>query len=71
MEQKQEKERVFELEQDRRRILEQKEAWEKRGTTGDVMAEVSTKSPVDNKNYNNPGNLKKSSIVGLPDILFP
>ena len=60
LEQKREKERVFELEQDRRRILEQKEAWEKRGTAGDVTLEKPVGST---KKYNNPGNLKKSSIV--------
>lgn len=64
LEQKREKEKVFELEQDRRRILEQKEAWEKRGTVGDTKEakeEVSYKGA--GSKYNNPGNLEKSHIV--------
>ena len=76
LEQKQEKEKVFELEQDRRRILEQKKAWEKRDTPGDEQVkEDSSKAWYNNIDFiseagaattgsvhNNPGNIENSSI---------
>ena len=76
LEQKQEKDKVFELEQDRRRILEQKKAWEKRDTPGDEQVkEDSSKAWYNNIDFiseagaattgsvhNNPGNIENSSI---------